>query len=202
MTRKARIETDQFDLEAIAAHLQSGDITVVREGDGYYLTSPEIDAAPDDTRANEIVAKILSQINALGRIHDANFHQVKLSRYTDDNGRSVVTGAIGATMQPSRAAMTGTVTYPDAPMVRMAWLEGDQVDLQDLANLLLDVPRMRSDAGRAAAQHPLQRSRLACDCTDLNRTELTAKRPSATPGHTGKGPTSPDPSLGRSARAS
>jgi hypothetical protein len=136
VTRKAWIETDQFDLEAIAAHLQSGDITVVREGDGYYLTSPEIDAAAEDAQANEIVAKIISRINALGRIHDANFREVKLSRYTDDTGRSVVTGVMGATLQPHRAAMTGTVTDPGGSTVRMAWLEGNPADLQDLANLL------------------------------------------------------------------
>ena len=66
----------------------------------------------------------------------------------------------------------------------------------------LALPNMRRRDLRAAAQHTLQCSRWACDCTDLNRTELTATRPGATPGHTAKGPTSPDRSLGRSARAS
>jgi hypothetical protein len=112
--RKVWIETDHFDLEAVAAHLKSGDTTIVREGgDGYYLTSPEIDSAPDNHQANEIAAKIISRINALGRIHDANFRPVKLSGYTDHTGKSVVTGTIGATMQPARARFTGSVTYAD-----------------------------------------------------------------------------------------
>jgi hypothetical protein len=117
VTRNAWIEGDQFDLQALAEHLQSGDITVVRKGDDYYLTSPEIDAAPDDAQANDIAAKIIGRINALGRIHDPNFRPVKLSRYTDDTGQSVVVGAIGATTAPARMRATGTVTRSDGTVV-------------------------------------------------------------------------------------
>jgi hypothetical protein len=74
--------------------LQSGDITIAREGDDYYLTSLKIDAAPDDVQANDIAAKIIGRINALGRMNDPNFRPVKLSRYTDDTGRSVVVGTM------------------------------------------------------------------------------------------------------------
>jgi hypothetical protein len=117
VTRKAWIETDQFDLEAVAAHLQSGDITVVREGDGYYLTSPEIDAAPDDAKANEIIAKIINRINALGRIHDANFRPVKLRRYTNESGQTVITGVMAATVATVRFQAAGIVTRPDGTVV-------------------------------------------------------------------------------------
>jgi hypothetical protein len=117
VTRKAWIETDQFDLESVAQHLQSGDATVVYEGDRYYLSSPEIDAAPDDSQANEIVARIIGRINALGRMSDPNFRQVKLSQYTDDSGQSVVGGAMAATLVPVRTRATATVTRADGTVV-------------------------------------------------------------------------------------
>ena len=61
MTRKAWITSDPFDLEAVARRLQAGDVTVAREGDEYYLTSPDIDAAADDQEANDIGAKIMAE---------------------------------------------------------------------------------------------------------------------------------------------
>jgi len=115
--RKVWLESDQFDLEALAEHLQSGDSRVVREGDDYYLTSPEIDAAPDDVQANDIAAKVIGRINALGRMNDPNFRPVKLSRYTDDTGRSVVVGTMGATLATARMRATATVTRSDGTVV-------------------------------------------------------------------------------------
>jgi hypothetical protein len=113
MTRKAWLAGHQFHLEALAERLQHGDSTIQREGNEYYLTSVEIDAAPDNAHANEIAAKIIRRINALGRTHDPNFRPVNLSRYTDDTGRSHVFGAMAATVATIRIQAAGTVTRPD-----------------------------------------------------------------------------------------
>lgn len=115
MTRKAWLEGDRFNFDELTQHFATGDVRVVRdaEEDGYYLTAPEIDAALDDHQANEIIARIISRINVLGRILESNFRPVKLSRYTDDTGKSVITGTMAATVATVRVRLTGTVTYPD-----------------------------------------------------------------------------------------
>jgi hypothetical protein len=113
MTRKAWITSDPFDLEAVARRLQAGDVTVAREGDEYYLTSPDIDAAADDQEANDIGAKIIGRINALGSMGDPNFRLVKLSRYTNEAGQNVVVGRMGPTLATVRTHATATVTQPD-----------------------------------------------------------------------------------------
>jgi hypothetical protein len=113
VNRKAWLDGDAFDLERVAEHLQAENARVAREGEEYYLTSPAIDAAPDDQHANEVAIKIIAEINALGRMHDVNFRPLKLSRYTDDEGQNVSTGVIGVTLAKVRAHVTATVTRPD-----------------------------------------------------------------------------------------
>lgn len=113
MTRKAWLAGDQFDLEALARFLPHGDNIIQRDGDEYYLASPDMDAAGNDVQANEIAAKTISRINALGRIHNASFRPVTLSRYTDDTGQTHVFGAMAATLATVRMHAAGTVTYPD-----------------------------------------------------------------------------------------
>ena len=117
MTRKAWLEGSDFDLQELAERLRSGDTRVVREGDLYYLTAREIDAAPDDIQANEIAAALIDRINALGRATDPNFQRVKMSGYTDETGRNVVVGTMGATVANVRFRATATVTRPDGTAV-------------------------------------------------------------------------------------
>ena len=40
----------------------------------------------------------------------------------------------------------------------------------------MDVPKMRPDGVRAADERTLHGARWACDCTDLDRTELSETR--------------------------
>ena len=117
MTRKVWLEGDALDLQDLAERLPSGDTRVVREGDLYYLTSREIDAAPDDIQANEIAAALIVRINALGRATNPNFQRVKMSRYTDETGRNVVVGTMAATVANVRMRATATVTRPDGTVV-------------------------------------------------------------------------------------
>ena len=116
MPRKAWLAGHQFDLEALADCLHHGDNKIECDGNEYYLTSPEIDAAADDQQANEIITKIIRQINALGRIHYPNFGPVTLNRCTDDTGQSHVFGAMASTVARVRTQVAGTVTRPDGTM--------------------------------------------------------------------------------------
>lgn len=48
MAVKARLEGHAFDLEALARHFDHGDVRVASDDQGYYLTSPALDAAGND----------------------------------------------------------------------------------------------------------------------------------------------------------
>lgn len=109
MRRKVWLEGDRYYLQPLPDRLYDGDTVVHREDNEYVLTSTEIDAAPDDQEANEIAAKLIRRINAIGRIHDSNFRPMKLSRYTNESGQSVNTGAIAVTL---RGLRFGDASYP------------------------------------------------------------------------------------------
>ncbi|HEX3288697.1 MAG TPA: hypothetical protein VHT50_29510 [Mycobacterium sp.] len=172
MTRKAWITSDPFDLEAVARRLQAGDVTVAREGDEYYLTSPDIDAAADDQEANDIGAKIIGRINALGRMGDPNFRLVKLSRYTNEAGQNVVVGRMGPTLATVRTHATATVTQPDgtaADSPPSPW-----PTYLDLANTNEHVARVQEIIGRE------ERS-AGSSCTKYTRSSaVTSSRKSCT----------------------
>lgn len=109
MRRKVWLEGDQYYLQPLPDSLHRGNTVVQREGNEYVLMSTEIDAAPDDPEANAIAAKIIRRLNAIGRINDSNFRPMKLGRYTDENGQSVITGVMHATLPALRSGDAG---YP------------------------------------------------------------------------------------------
>lgn len=109
MRRKVWLEGDQYYLQPLPDRLHYGDTVIQREGSEYVLVSTEIDAAPDDHEANAIAAKLIRHINAIGRIHDPNFRPMKLGRYTDETGQSVITGVMHTTLPALRSGDAG---YP------------------------------------------------------------------------------------------
>ncbi len=91
MTVKAWLEGHQFDLEALAELMPSGDTRVVREGDDYYLTSTEIDNRADGVKFYEVAPAILQRVNGLARSRDAGYRPVRLSgRYHEGERRHTV----------------------------------------------------------------------------------------------------------------
>lgn len=109
MRRKVWLEGDQYYLQPLPDRLHYGDTVIQREGSEYVLMSTDIDAAPDDHAANAIAAKLIRHINAIGRIHDPNFRPMKLGRYTDETGQSVITGVMHTTLPALRSGDAG---YP------------------------------------------------------------------------------------------
>ena len=79
MTVKAWLEGHPYDLEDLADLLPTGDVRVVKEGERYYLTSPQIDNPPAGRQIYEVAPEILTRVNGLGRAHNPNFRPVKLA---------------------------------------------------------------------------------------------------------------------------
>lgn len=57
---------------------------VVREGEGYYLTSSLMDSPPDGKQFYEIAPDLLTRANGLGRVHNPSFRPVTLAMNFDD----------------------------------------------------------------------------------------------------------------------
>ncbi|MGH3669146.1 MAG: hypothetical protein ACRDSH_00705 [Pseudonocardiaceae bacterium] len=89
---KAWLEGHQFDLEALAELLPTGDIRVEGDGNGgFYLIANEIDNRPAGVPFYEIAPVILQRINGLARVKNASYRPVWLSgRYQEGDKRHQV----------------------------------------------------------------------------------------------------------------
>jgi hypothetical protein len=113
VTVKAWLEGHQFDLQELAALLPSGDHRVVREDDGYYLTSPDIDNPPQGTASHDVAERLLTRANGLARAKKADFRPVSLTgKYSDTSGVSTVIAAASAEIR-SHGQASAVVTTAD-----------------------------------------------------------------------------------------
>ncbi len=86
---------------------------MVREGDGYYLTSTEIDNRPDSVPFYDVAPIVLRRVNGLGRAKNPKFRPVKLSgRYQDGSGAHTVVAA-GTAEARARVHAVAVVTDSD-----------------------------------------------------------------------------------------
>ena len=76
---KAWLEGHPSDLSVLARLLAVGDVRVVREGDRYYLTAPEIDNPPQSGHFNVEAQRLMPRINGLACAHAATHRPVSLS---------------------------------------------------------------------------------------------------------------------------
>jgi hypothetical protein len=117
MTRKAWLEGDQFDLQDLAELLPSGDVRVVREGDAYYLTAPQIDNPPEGSTFYEAAQRLIFWINGLGRAKNPSFRPAGLSgRYTEGESQHVVVTPSPAEIR-IRTTATVTLTKADGTVI-------------------------------------------------------------------------------------
>jgi hypothetical protein len=65
MIMKARLNGHEFDLQDLADWLPSGDICVVRDDEGYYLSAPDIDTPPDGKTYYEVAQNLLPIVNGI-----------------------------------------------------------------------------------------------------------------------------------------
>ena len=81
---KAWLEGETADLELLSQLFAEGDLRVVRDGEDYYLTAPDIDNPPPDTEFYKVASARLSELNGLAHLEDPAFRRVRLSgKYSD-----------------------------------------------------------------------------------------------------------------------
>lgn len=91
MTIKARLEGHAFDLQDLADMLPFGATQVRVDGDGYVLTSREIDERPPSVPLHEVAAVVLRRVNGLARVRNPDFRPVQLSgRYSEGENVHIV----------------------------------------------------------------------------------------------------------------
>ena len=92
MRVKAWLAGHEFDLAVLAELLQSGQVRVTKDDQGYFLSSDELDTLNPGTELHECASRLLAIANGLARASHPDFQPVSLSgRYSEgDHIHSVV----------------------------------------------------------------------------------------------------------------
>lgn len=113
VTVKAWLRGHDFDLQDLADLLPSGNTCVVKDVDGYYLTSVEIDDRPEGVPFYEVAPRVLRRVNGLARTRNPNFEPVELNgHYTEEGGVHAVVAADTVKIR-ARVQAAGIVKGPD-----------------------------------------------------------------------------------------
>ncbi|MFN3005683.1 hypothetical protein [Mycolicibacterium wolinskyi] len=111
---KAWLEGDDADLELLARFFGNGDVRVVEDSGGYFLTAADIDDPPAGARYYEVAQLRLSKVNGLARLIDPGFVAVRLSgKYQDGDVTHQVISPMPAIARARFGIPTVTVTNPD-----------------------------------------------------------------------------------------
>jgi hypothetical protein len=114
MTMKAWLEGHTFDLEDLATLLPTGDVRVIREGDGFYMNAEELDNPPSGKAFHEVAEELLVRANGLGRLMKPEFTPVGLTgRYEQEGNVSVVLATAAIAVGKARLSATAIVRNPD-----------------------------------------------------------------------------------------
>ncbi|WP_067697093.1 hypothetical protein [Nocardia jejuensis] len=93
MTVRAWLAGDEFDLQDLATYFAAGHVVVAKEGDEYYLGATALDERTDEP-IQQVAARLLTQVNGVGRVMDFGFRPVQLTgRYNDGDAVIVVVDA-------------------------------------------------------------------------------------------------------------
>ncbi|GAB3228705.1 hypothetical protein [Mycolicibacterium hippocampi] len=115
---KAWLDGVAADLELLAELFAEGDIRVVRDGADYYLTAPDIDNPPPDTRFHSAATARLHDLNGLARLEDIAFRPVGLSgKYTDGERVHHVVSPAPARLTLRMGRPKATITRADGTVV-------------------------------------------------------------------------------------
>jgi hypothetical protein len=134
-TKKIWLDGDPFDLDDLAELLPSGDVRVVREGEEFYLTSPDIDNPREGQRHDEVAETLIARINGIGAVRYSNFRPVAL-RGTYTEGETQHSWAKISPME-ARVRMQAAMTQTDSD-----------------GNIVPDEPSPWPDRLSQAASHP------------------------------------------------
>jgi hypothetical protein len=90
--RKLWLSGDVLDLAYLATALPAGDAQVIKDGDRFYMTSLEADNVAD-AHVPAVARKLVTRINGIGRLQNANFRSVEFADAYDDDAGVTVVGA-------------------------------------------------------------------------------------------------------------
>ena len=107
-----------MDLQVLAVLLPTGDVSVVRDGDDYYLTAPEIDNPPQGVHYYDAAASVLQRVNGLARASDPSFRPVSLNgKYGERGSYDQVISPKSIEVRTQFGTPTVTVTRPDGTVI-------------------------------------------------------------------------------------
>ena len=79
MRVKAWLTGHEFDLAVLAELLQSGQVRVRKDGQGYFLSSDKLDNLNPGTELHERASQLLGMANGLARATHSDFQPVSLA---------------------------------------------------------------------------------------------------------------------------
>jgi hypothetical protein len=117
VTVKAWLRGHDLDLQDLADLLPSGDTCVVKDVDGYYLTSVEIDDRPEGVPFYEVAPRVVRRVNGLARARNPNFEPVALNGHYTEEGRVHAVVAADTVKIRARIQAAGIVKDPDGEVL-------------------------------------------------------------------------------------
>jgi hypothetical protein len=128
VTTKAWLAGDQFDLETGATLLTVGDIRVIKEGEKFYLSAPQLDNPPPGKEFHEVARELLVRVNGVGRLMRSDFSPVELTDHYDRDDGVHIVGATASLVARTQISATAIVLdsngtpKPQPPPVAPAYL--------------------------------------------------------------------------------
>lgn len=144
MKWKVYVEGERLDLD-IAKELYpeeaSGSVRFSEDATGVYFGSEDLDATPGSGAPEAVATKLLTRINACGRLVDSSFRPLSLTkRFQDAEGNQTV--ILGTVVFEARGRLTATgvvVSSEGAPAAPPPPLAPQLVDLADRDTIAAEV---------------------------------------------------------------
>ncbi|MEU0095114.1 hypothetical protein [Kribbella sp. NPDC006257] len=150
MTVKARLDGDGFDLETVGRIFNGGDVRVLKDSNGYYLTSPALDAVAakgGGVELLEVAQDHVLHINGAARALNSGYKPIRatgrFNRPLPDGGEatevvlSVDSIMMRSTIGTPTISIGGVVVQPPpSPAQRWVELAPTNPDVRDMLSYL------------------------------------------------------------------
>jgi hypothetical protein len=117
MSWRAYLEGHPFDLDLLVEQFDRGQIVVRRDGDQYWMESPDFEALTEASEVQRVSRSQLSAINGAAALIDASYRRVELTdRFSDGTGSIFV---LASTAIEARTGVTAVaeVRGPDGGLI-------------------------------------------------------------------------------------
>jgi hypothetical protein len=117
MSWRAYLEGHPFDLDLLVEQFDRGQVVVRRDGDQYWMESPDFEALTEASEVQRVCRSLLSAMNGAAALVDANCRRVELTdRFSDGTGPIFVL-ASAAIEARTRVTAVGEVRGPDGELI-------------------------------------------------------------------------------------